>query len=426
MTTAGSTVRALTCPSCGGTIALRAAGVTVSLICERCGTTLDATDPDVKIIAQAATAMAQPEIPLGTRGEIDGALWEVIGYLERSDSESLWSEYLLFNPYVGYAFLLDDGHRFSLGRLLDRLPRSGFGGPEYAGEGYAKFGTGYGTWVRFVVGEFYWRVAVGEHVTVTDYVRPGKMLSCEENEGERTWTLLMMLDRGVAEAAFGIEKRRGGGGTPAPHEPSPYRERLVEAVIIGIVAAITLMLIAVMGSGTRQVVTASFDTTIDTPMTIQVIKGITITNPAGTAITIAARADRIENGWVDADLSLVNTATDQNFDSYVLAEHYNGVDSDGSWSEGARRGSATLSSVPQGRYDLVVELTGHRWVGAGPSPWAGSGSDNDVVSVEISVGSGGIFIVNLLLALAAILAWPLALLGLHWQFEKRRLAPVSG
>ncbi len=31
------------------------------------------------------------------------------------------------------------------------------------------------------------------------------MISCEENDSERTWTQLFMLDWGEAEKAFGIE-----------------------------------------------------------------------------------------------------------------------------------------------------------------------------------------------------------------------------
>ncbi|MES2058136.1 MAG: DUF4178 domain-containing protein [Pseudomonadota bacterium] len=222
---AAKTVRALSCTNCGGTIALRAAGITVSLVCEHCGTTLDATDPALRIITRASEAMKRPEIPLGTRGELRGTTWEVVGYLERWDGETGWGEYLLFNPYRGYAFLVDDGRRFSIGVLLDRLPGRGGGTMAVSlnDQLYTRFGSTYGTWVQFVVGEFYWRVAVEEHVLVTDFVRPGTMLSSEENEGERTWTRLDLLDRGEAEGAFGLPRRPvDNGGTPAPHEPSPY------------------------------------------------------------------------------------------------------------------------------------------------------------------------------------------------------------
>ncbi len=128
MSDAPSTVRALSCTHCGGTISLRAAGYTVSLVCEHCGTTLDATDPDLRIIAQATAAMQRsPDPARHPRRDCAERCWEVVGYLEKSDGEGGWSEYLLFNPYQGYAFLLDDGRRFSIGFLLDRLPGYNWG-----------------------------------------------------------------------------------------------------------------------------------------------------------------------------------------------------------------------------------------------------------------------------------------------------------
>ncbi len=215
-----ATVRAVTCPQCGGTIALRAAGLSVSLVCEHCGTTLDATSDDVRVITAAQQAMHQPAIALGTRGTLRGEQWEVVGYLERTDGYQGWQEYLLFNPYLGYRFLVDDGRCFSLGVLIDRTPDTVFDGYELDGARYRRFGSGYKASVTFVVGEFYWRVRVGEQVHVTDYVRPGAMLTCEENRQERSWTLLTLLGVGEAEEAFGLEPGQDPRGSRR-HRTSP-------------------------------------------------------------------------------------------------------------------------------------------------------------------------------------------------------------
>ncbi|MDB5721169.1 MAG: hypothetical protein JWP15_1787, partial [Alphaproteobacteria bacterium] len=40
-------VKALTCPACGGTVTLRAAGYTVTVACEYCGSILDVANPEV-------------------------------------------------------------------------------------------------------------------------------------------------------------------------------------------------------------------------------------------------------------------------------------------------------------------------------------------------------------------------------------------
>ena len=424
MTAPLNTVRALTCPNCGGTIALRAAGNTVSIICEHCGTTLDATSPDLAPIAQAQAAMQRPEIALGTRGSLRGVQWEVVGYLERSDSYVTWAEYLLFNPYEGYAFLVDDGRRFSLGVLMTQLPGYTGGSITVDGLGYTRFGSRYGAWVKFVVGEFYWRVAVGEHVLITDFVRPGTMLSCEESADERTWTKLDLLDFGEAEAAFGIAKRgKSYGGTPAPHEPSPYGNVMKEALIIGVVAVITLIVIMLMGGQSSRIAAETFDVPLDGVTKTQVIRQIDL--PARlSAVRIAARADRIDNGWVDLDYSLVNRATQESFDAYATAEEYHGVTDGESWREGDSTPGVQLSSIPAGQYDLVVEATGHLWSNT-TFPTAFAGSAGDTTPVTIAVARGGLFIGNFFLAFFVLLLWPAIIVLLHLGFEKRRMAPVT-
>src|SRR3954447_3313474 len=89
-----STVKPVNCPNCGGTVNIRVAGITVSVICSHCGSTLDATSPDLQVIARADEALKTSEIPLGTRGTLRGKTWEVVGYMERTDEEIGWAEYL--------------------------------------------------------------------------------------------------------------------------------------------------------------------------------------------------------------------------------------------------------------------------------------------------------------------------------------------
>ncbi|MEG3145435.1 DUF4178 domain-containing protein [Sphingomonas sp. RT2P30] len=429
MTASASTVRALSCPQCGGVIALRAAGASVSLICEHCGSTLDATDPELAVIAKASAAMQRPEIALGTRATLRGEQWEVVGFLERSDGEIRWSEYLLFNPYAGYAFLVDDGRRFSLGRLLDRMPNASWAGLDLDGLALERFGSEYSAWVTFVVGEFYWRVEVQEQVRIVDYVRPGVMLSYEKADSERTWTRLDLLDWGEAEAAFGIEARSKHGGTPAPHEPSPWRERLVEALIIGTVAIVTLLIVALMAGSTERVAAHTAVAMLDGGTQTTVIHDIVLPR-ARNRVVIAAEAGGLSNSWVDIDYSLVEQKTQENYDASALAEHYSGTDSDGYWSEGDTTPTATLSSIPAGRYDLVIETSGKRWISPNQSPasfWNTTLAPPEPTPVSIGfvVSRGGIFGGNLLLCLLLIAAWPAVLALLHLNFESRRKASIA-
>lgn len=428
-----STVRPLACPNCGGQVALRAAGSSVSLICEHCGSTLDATTGDLALVARAAQAMRTPLIALGTRGTLDGVAWEVVGYQERSDGDVVWSEYLLFNPYEGYAFLTDDGRRFNLGKLLTVLPDADWRGLTLAGKGFKAFGQTYPVRTQFVVGEFYWRAQVGEQVDETDYVTPGTMLSCEESGTERTWTRLDMLDWGVAERAFGIAPRaRSFAGTPAPHERSPYATAMRDAILIGALALAACVVIAIGTGFSHRALQQQLSVPADERTHSQVLGPITVSG-AREKVKIEASASGLDNQWLDLDYSLVNRATQQSFDAYTASESYHGRDSDGAWSEGNASPDTGLASIPAGTYDLVVEAAAHRWTdpkaatdvtgifGVADAP----PSTAATVPVTITVDRGGGFAGPFFLALVALAIWPLIAFIRHASWETRRMAPVT-
>lgn len=430
--TPAGTVRALPCPQCGGTVALRAAGSTVSLICEHCGSTLDATTPDLALIARAAGRMRQPDIPLGTRGTLDGTAWEVVGYQERSDGELLWSEYLLFNPYEGYAFLVDDGRRFSLGRLLTAMPDVAGYDLRHGGRRFTRFGDTYEVRTQFVVGEFYWRARIGDPVDETDYVTPGTMLVCEENRSERTWTELTMLDRGVAERAFGLEPRTAGAfDTPAPHEPSPHRTALRDALMIAALALAAVLVIGIGTAGAQRVLERRISVPLDERTHTAVLGPITASAPR-QKVHIASEAGDLDNQWIDLDYSLVERRTQESFDASATAERYHGRDSDGDWTEGDRSPNTGLASIPRGTYDLVVEATAHRWTDPRAAStvggiWGSTAPASDAAAtlpVTITVDRGGGFFGLFLLALIAIGIWPAIVWFNHAHWESRRTAPL--
>src|SRR5580765_3253330 len=102
---APGSVKTFACPQCGGTINIRAVGISITAICQSCGSIVDVANEELSIISKVRTsAKADLRLPLGTRGHLFDADWEVIGYLERGDSGNtyFWSEYLLFNPWQGF------------------------------------------------------------------------------------------------------------------------------------------------------------------------------------------------------------------------------------------------------------------------------------------------------------------------------------
>jgi hypothetical protein len=66
----------------------------------------------------------------------------------------------------------------------------------------------------------------------------------------------------------------------------------------------------------------------------------------------------LSNNWMLVNLALINEETGVALDFGRALEYYFGVEGGESWSEGSRRGSVVLPTVPAGRYYLRVEPEG--------------------------------------------------------------------
>jgi len=401
-------VKPLSCPNCGGTVELRAAGYTVSVVCQYCSSLLDVTHPDVMVIKRYQEAAAELEIPLGTRGVLKGVEWEAIGWLARSEGGAYpWEEYLLFNPYHGYRWLVTDGRGWTFGTMLTRLPGSSYQGMTLDDQAYQPFFAEGRAQVDRVLGEFYWRVAVGETVRTSDYVRPGFMLSFEGSGDEANWTLGELLDPGEMRGAFGVGAPPRSW-PPLPHQPSPYGGIASSAFKFAGLAVLAILLLTMVFGSSRELMRQSVTVEPDAQAKSVTLGPLTL-DRAWQAVTISAHAPALDNAWIDLDYALVDRATQASYEAYGAAERYSGSDSDGAWTEGDRSATTKMAMLPAGNYDLVVDLAGHNW-----QPGGGA------VDVEIVVARGARFWSNIVLAIILILLPAIWLFWRHLRFEQAR------
>ena len=421
-TQAAPAVKALTCPSCGGTVTLRAAGYTVTVACEYCGSILDVTNPEVRLITEYRQAAASIEIPLGTRGTLKGVEWEAVGYVRRSERGAYpWEEYLLFNPYHGYRWLVTNGRGWSFGEMLTRTPSGGqFGRADLNldGQDYRGFFRDGEAQVDYVLGEFYWRVQVGETVATDDYVRPGWMLSREANGQEISWTLLQLLDRREIGDAFGVDAPRYPW-PPLPHQPSPHGPALRNAFKLALAAIAFLILFAILFSGGSNLLERRLEVPVDGQSRSYTLGPIQVNRPY-QMIAIDADAPDISNEWVEIDYALVDRKTQASYDAYGIAERYSGRDSDGDWSEGSRDTTVKIAAVPAGIYDLVVDVSGSKWQGGSSQVQTPAWGGPATRELKLQVRSGTIFPSNLLVAIIALLLPRLWIAWRHIKFEHAR------
>src|SRR5262249_5670060 len=139
-----------------------------------------------------------------------------------------WDEYLLFNPYHGFRYLTEYQGHWNFVTPLEALPvRKPIGTrPDVVlyGRRFRHF-SGVHARTSFVLGEFPWRVNVGERVPSDDYVDPPGILSSETTDDEVAWSQGEYMPGAEVWKAFALP-----GAAPKPigeflNQPSPYRGR---------------------------------------------------------------------------------------------------------------------------------------------------------------------------------------------------------
>ena len=409
-----SSVRAITCPSCGGTLELRASGYSTLIVCLYCGSELDLVDPQVKLVAEHAQAGAELLLPIGSKGILQGIDWTVIGYLERNDGWSAWGEYLLFNPYEGYRWLIHQDAGWSLGTPLLTQP----GAPralsqQVDGDIFSKCFKEATNTVDYVLGEFYWQVRRGDQVQVNGYVSGNRMLSCEIAGDEYEWTVEEWVSSSEVSAAFGIEdsgQYPEVGTHPLPHQPNPHAgiARFMLAVAAAAFFIALIFVLVIDGVNPRSTSTISAG---DAPESRQAIIEPFVIQGSSRPFTIETEGQPGDNNWLDVEYVLTNLDTGENRIANQPIEYYYGSD----WKEDDRSGTLKLSSVPPGRYSLEAEV-----VRPEDERGASSSFETPTKRVEIRAGPGGIFWSNLILLFIALFAPALWVLARSMSFEAVR------
>lgn len=403
----------LACTQCGGPLELRAPDLTQRIACPWCGSLLDATR-DLEVLAKLSQPPIEALIPLGSQGRFKGALWSVIGLVERSvtvEGERYpWREYLLYEPRRGFRWLVEsDGHWSFVEPVTAGDLQASASAVSFEGTRYKHFQGGLAQ-VDHVLGEFYWAVRRGQTTETQDYVAPPFMLSCEADEGEITWS------RGSYEQPEDIWKAFGAPGTPPPRKGvgaiQPWQHAAAARGIywnaVALLSALLLVFVGLMLFGGRQVhaqfVVIPATAVSGTPEAAAFTEPFEVKSGGNLEVQVKAAVD---NSWLYLDGALINEQTGSldEFDTEV--SYYHGRDSDGSWSEGGTSARRYISSVEPGRYVLRLEP---QWEAGRPAPR----------SYEVRVRSRVPRLYQLFLAGLALAAWPLLMAWRHLRFESQR------
>jgi hypothetical protein len=397
------------CPNCGASLSVTAQGQTLVVACKSCGSVVDVTDENYKILSQArASKLYEPTIPIGAKGKLRGETWKVIGFLVRKDVASghLWNEYLLYNPRQGFRWLTENNGHWNYVIMTRKEVKYVFSEPHYQGYKYSLYHKGEAQ-IVYVVGEFYWRVAVRDRSQLTDYIRPPEMLSLEQSGSEKMWSIGEYIEPSTLKEGFaelkGYEDQRVGVAPNQPQGSDTYWKDLISVTGFLILLLVAVQVFSSVFVSRKIVFRGSYNYTAGMPSQ-NAAEPIELTSWR-SALDIEFYAD-VTNGWFAADFDLTNDETGRSVEFEEGVEFYTGRDSDGTWTEGKRSKTISLSSVPRGKYHLLV------------TPSSTQGVQQATYSVRVT--QGPVIWSNFIWTFLGLAMLPIFIGILRYRFELKR------
>lgn len=410
-------VKTFNCGSCSAPITIRGLGQTTTVACGSCGSIIDISNESYQVLQQAQRRTIEPLIPLGARGKLDETIWEVIGYMIRTDGTGIysWDEYLLFNPYKGFRWLMNyQGHWTFIRPVKEALEikstliQKDSGSNEYVefdGERFRLFLTGFAK-VKYVLGEFYWQVKIGDEVVVKDFIDPPRILSMERDSSETIWSLGEYMQPDDVALAFRLQGRmpmQSGVGAAQPHPAQGYSR---DVKLLGVLFALAMIVVQLLfRAGASNELVAERYYNFSFLDSVKTVVSDPFVLPSFGNLEVSVHAP-VNNNWLSLDMDLIDEKGSVVQGGELEVGYYHGVDSDGSWSEGSQRSRMLFAQVPRGIYRLSFE----------PSVGPGLGQISYQMRLTRDVPYHG----NFWLAFLVIVSIPLLLWFWELSFEARR------
>lgn len=400
--------KSINCLACGAPITLRALGASVMVACPSCGTQIDVSKPEIQVIKKYNATAREFDLALGSRGVLRGKPFEIVGAMVRSSEDGSWTEYLLFNPLIGFRWLVQDRSHWSFAQTIKDISaiKPNYLGLHYDNRDFRKYAVGNAV-VESVIGEFYWRVKVGDKAETIDYIAPPWLLSREKTGAELIWSLLVYLDPAEIQAAFKIQLQPRDD--VAAHQPCAATETLSSLkryIWAALGLALLLQMATVITARNQQIPIGTY-----TPSASHGQEAVfgPVHLDATHSLNELTAATSLSNSWVDLDYALVRKGTGESYEFSNSVEFYSGVDSDGAWSEGSNLGSSLVPAIPAGDYDVVVDSASGDAHGA-PSQ----------TPIQLSLTHNVAPWQNFWIACAVILIYPVFLIYRRFVFERER------
>ncbi|GEM_PF-1752578 len=377
-------IGAIECPACGAPITLKGFGSAQQVACAFCGTVCKPEDDgSLDILQRAERQRRESILPLHKRGQLPKTItgvhaepdresesgnvtWEIIGLSWREVvSEGVtypWQEFLLFNPYEGYRWLIYSmsDSLWSYGGALPGAAKILPGMQpiaEYAGEHYKHFTSAVAR-TTYVEGEFPWQVMAGDTAQANDYVCPPKMISIEvqatdDGGSDVNFTEMTEIDADLVWRAFAMS-----GAPPAPQgvhpaEVNPHKTKFYMVAAAVMMIAWIVVLVGYIG-GREDAVVFSGKLAPGEVMNHEVEFG---TEGELSSLRFQLTGEGMGNSWAYAEVLLVDIDSEEALSVGLEVDAWSGVDQGESWSEGTNPKTVTTGGIEGGKYLLQISAS---------------------------------------------------------------------
>lgn len=348
----------IACPKCNTTNAVRGKAMTLALACTNCNAyfRIGAWNKDITKFAN----VEEPALPIGTKGKVDDTLYEVMGFVVKQEVKYKykWREYLLFNPYKGYAFLSEyDGH-WNFIWPIEGDPKQGSIDSDFHNKGNLfQLFQKYHSEVIYARGEFFFDVVDITSSTVNyEYICPPHLFGLEESADSMLWYEGEYITPKEVGDAFNVPVNKlpskTGIGYTQPIVTGFSESTMIRFSILIFFLIVVLQLFFSMSSSEKQVLYQMYDKAQMKDQKMIATESFTLEGDM-KSVEIEVYAP-ITNDWFFAEFSLINEqdGTEYNFTKDI--EYYHGQEDGESWAEGEQRGEAFLSQIPGGKYHINI------------------------------------------------------------------------
>lgn len=204
------------CTNCAAPLNILGGGRVTTVTCQYCNSVLD-MNQEYKVLSQFQDKF-RPIVPftLGMKGKIKGIEWTIIGWVAYKTPEypvERWSEFFLYSPLYGYAWLVYEDGNLSFSKRMrdfplrewqdDRNPKI----VKYNEKRYLLDEEPYRAVIEFVQGELSWVARADDTIYCWDYNGSRReSFSIEKSGIEVEVYLNERIDTQRTYASFGVEQ----------------------------------------------------------------------------------------------------------------------------------------------------------------------------------------------------------------------------